>query len=141
MAGEERNKQQRERHSIPGLLADLHCRITIPNSTEDLAAFTGRVWDFSNSGACILLRGQHSIAENEHYTIEITDTLSLEKATFKGQSVWSRRNTTNTYLGFKFQNPINLKESIFRSFTPNSRWLAVNEGFSISPSSTFINLN
>ena len=137
MEGEERNKRQRERHSVPGLIADLHCRIIIPNSTEDLVVATGRIWDFSDLGACILLRGQHSIADNERYAIEITDTLSSEKETFKGQSTWSRRNTFNTYIGFKFQNPINLKESIFEPFTPKSPWLAVNEGFPQSPSSEF----
>ena len=141
MKGEDKKERNRERHSVPGLIADLRCKLIMPVDNEGLAAAPGRIWDFSASGVCILLRGYHSIATNENFTIEIIDTLSHEKETFKGQSAWSRRNTANTYIGFKFQNHINLEESIFKSFIPKNPWLTVNAGFPQAPSGRFFNLN
>lgn len=107
-----------DRHSVPISLGDLRVRLHLDAGSAD-----GRVWDLSDQGLCLLMRGQLDLRIKALHTLEVRDAFAQSFEQFQVQIRWARPDGVASFVGIQFAEGTDLMESLFATYFPVNPWL------------------
>ena len=96
------------------------------NYSDDV--FYGRLWDFSERGLCLQLRGSLLVVVGCPHLVRMKDSVSSDFYDLDVSICWSRVGSASTYVGAEFSNSSQVVPFL-EQFSPPDPWLSVNQKF------------
>ena len=94
------------------------------NCSGDL--FYGRLWDFSERGLCLQLRGSLLVDVGSSHLVRVNDVVSSAFFDLDVIVCWSRVGSASTYVGVEFSSS-SQAVPLLEKFSPPDPWLSVNQ--------------
>ena len=112
-------RDRADRYSVPISLSDLRVRLHLDDGPAH-----GRVWDLSQQGLCLLMRGRLDLRIRARHTLEVRDAFAEAYEQFDVQIRWIRPDGVASFVGIQFAEGTDLMETLLATYFPVNPWLS-----------------